>query len=253
MKLTTTQLRKIIREELNKINESSFGGGQAPLKKFMVLVGPPSVGKSTWIQDNFNPDDVYIINRDDIVESVAEDYGWTYDEMFAAPPQDAQIGDSDEKYGSVVKSPSYMTWQPLSFDKVLEANGIVFNEFNERVAGAVPSSKDIVVDMTNMSARARSGAMKAIQGYENSYEKVAVVFETEGAEEFIKKVAAKRAAAARRMGKSKTIPPHVFDRMFANFQKVEPSEGFDRIESVDNRSFLRARGGKFNPPSGFDF
>jgi hypothetical protein len=245
MKLTTKQLRRIIKEELNKINESDFGGEQMALKKFMVLVGPPSVGKSTWIQNNL-PDDVYVINRDDIVEAVAEDYNWTYDDMFAAPPQDAQVGDFDEKYGKVVQSPSYMSWQPLSFDKILEANGIVFNEFNQRVAGAVPSSKDIVVDMTNMNARARSGAMRAVQGHENRYEKIAVVFETEGAEEFIKKVAAKRAAAAKRMGKSKTIPPHVFDRMFSSFQKVEPSEGFDKIVSVDNRQFLRQMGGERN-------
>jgi hypothetical protein len=140
-------------------------------KTIFVLVGPPSVGKSTWIKNTFD-NDPYIVNRDDIVESVAQEYGWTYDDLFAAPPKDAQLGDSDEKYGEVVQSPSYMSWQPLSFSKVLEANGKVFSQFNERVAGAVPSGQDIVVDMTNMNAGARKGALRAIEGSEDDYKKL---------------------------------------------------------------------------------
>ena len=212
-------------------------------KTIFVLVGPPSVGKSTWIKNTFD-NDPYIVNRDDIVESVAQEYGWTYDDLFAAPPKDAQLGDSDEKYGEVVQSPSYMSWQPLSFSKVLEANGKVFSQFNERVAGAVPSGQDIVVDMTNMNAGARKGALRAIEGSEDNYKKVAVVFEFEGSEEFIKKVAEKRAEAAKRMGKSKTIPPAAFDRMFSSFANVSEDEGFDEIVSVDNREMIKQLAGE---------
>ena len=35
-------------------------------KNIFVLVGPPSVGKSTWIRNHFGDDNPYIINRDDI-------------------------------------------------------------------------------------------------------------------------------------------------------------------------------------------
>ena len=56
--------------------------------KMIVLVGPPSVGKSTWIKSNFP--DAYIISRDDIVDLVSINYGWTYDDMFATPPEDAE-------------------------------------------------------------------------------------------------------------------------------------------------------------------
>ena len=34
-------------------------------RKMIILVGPPSVGKSTWIKSNLP--DAYIINRDDLV------------------------------------------------------------------------------------------------------------------------------------------------------------------------------------------
>lgn len=208
------------------------------MKNIFVLVGPPSVGKSTWIQKTFGDIKPYIINRDDLVEQVASEEGWTYDDMFVAPPKDAQIGDTDEKYGNVVKAPTWMTWQATVFDKVLEANGEVQKLFNERVSGAIPSGKDIVVDMTNMNAGARKGALRAIQGLEGEYEKIAVVFRFKNVEEFIKRVAAKRAEVAKRMGKSKTIPHAAFKRMFDAYMEVDESEGFDEVVFVDNRPLL---------------
>jgi predicted kinase len=207
-------------------------------KSIFVLVGPPSVGKSTWIENTFE-DEPYIINRDDLVEQVAEEYGWTYDDMFASPPQDTNVGDVDDKYGNVAESPSWMTWQNTVFDKVLEANNKVQQLFTTRVSEAAPSGQDIVVDMTNMNAASRKNALKAIEGSEPNYKKVAVVFEFEGAEEAIQAIAQKRAETAQRMGKSKTIPPAAFGRMFGAYQQVDPSEGFDDVVSVDNREKLK--------------
>lgn len=206
-------------------------------KAIIVLVGPPSVGKSTWIKSNFP--DSYVINRDIIVEKVASSYGWTYDDMFATPPSDAQIGDVDEKFGTVKEPPSWMTWAKSVFDKVLEANGKVQKQMNARVQGAVPSEKNIVIDMTNMNAGARKNALKAIEGNEDNYHAVAVDFKFEGAEDTIKKMAAKRAEAAKRMGKSKTIPDAAFDRMFSSYEKPTTGEGFDDVISVDNIGVLK--------------
>ena len=208
-------------------------------RSIFVLVGPPSVGKSTWIKGTFE-ETPYIINRDDLVEQVAGEYGWTYDDMFASPPEDANVGDVDEKYGNVAESPSWMTWQNTVFDKVLEANSKVQQLFTSRVSEATSSEKDIVVDMTNMNAASRKNALKPIEGSEEGYKKIAVVFEFEGAEDAIQSIAQKRAEAAKRMGKSKTIPPAAFKRMFGAYQKVEPSEGFDEVVSVDNRDLLRS-------------
>jgi len=207
-------------------------------RKMLVLVGPPSVGKSTWIASNYP--EAYIINRDDIVESVASSYGWTYDDMFATPPEDAEIGDVDEKYGTVKESPSWMTWAETIFDKVFEANGKVQKLMNDKVSQAHPSNKDVVVDMTNMNANSRKNAMKAIEGNEGEYHKVAVDFKFQGAEDVIKKMAEKRAESAKRMGKSKTIPSNVFDKMFSSYSKPSTSEGFDEIVSVDNVKNLKS-------------
>jgi len=206
-------------------------------KRIFVLVGPPSVGKSSWIQNTFD-EEPYVINRDDIVDNVSSGFGWTYDDMFVSPPPDAEIGETDEKYGTVEPAPSWMTWTKTVFSKVQEANGIVQEQFKNRVSQAPSSGKDIVVDMTNMNAQARKAALSAISGHERRYEKIAVVFEFQGAESAIKKVGARRAAAAQRMGKSKTISDNVFQRMFDSFSNPSKGEGFDQIISVDNREML---------------
>jgi len=216
-----------------------FLNEQQQKKNIFVLVGPPSVGKSTWIKNTFSGLSPYIIDRDSIAEQVADEYGWSYDDMFVAPPSDAKIGDTNEKYGTVVKSPSFMTWQPLSFDKIIEANNKVQKLFTNRVANAAPSNKDIVVDMTNMNAGARKAALKSIEGKQGDYKKIAVVFKFEGAEDLIVQIANKRAELAKQMGKAKTVPEAAIRRMFAAFQDVLPEEGFDEVISVDNRAALK--------------
>ena len=234
---------KFVKENLQNTNKTIY-----------VLVGPPSVGKSTWIKQTFVDVDPYVINRDEIVEQVVAslnssndekqqtpeviEENWTYDDLYVAPLPGAVEGDVSEKYGTVVKSPEYMTWQPLSYDKVMEANGKVAELFSKKVSEA-KGQENIVVDMTNMNAGSRVGALKAIEGVEHEYRKVAVVFNFKGSEDIIKKVAQKRAEEAKKQGLSKTIPPEAFDRMFKSFQEVSPEEGFDEVVNVDNTEKLK--------------
>jgi len=232
MKLIIENFNKFLTEQENK-------------KKLFILVGPPSVGKSHWIEKTFE-NKPYIISRDDIAEEVAGNYSspdgtpWSYDDLFIPPPKGSKLGEVDENYGRVIRSPKWMRkWQPLSYSKVKRANDVIQQKFMERVRGAIPSNQDIVVDMTNMTAAARLRAMDAIKGSEQDYKKVAVVFDFEDSEEIIKRVAVKRQNDLKKQGKAKTIPPHVLDRMFKSFEEVKDSEGFDEIISVDNREALR--------------
>ena len=52
------------------------------MKTIYILIGPPSVGKSTWIKNNLSDKNPYIINRDDLVEKIAEEIELTYDDLF---------------------------------------------------------------------------------------------------------------------------------------------------------------------------
>ena len=210
---------------------------EANKRKIFVLIGPPSIGKSTWVKNNV--EDPYIISRDDIVEEVSARHGFVYDEMFTAPPEDAKLGDVDEKFGTVIESPPFMKWQPLSYDKIFSANGEVQKLFLKRVSGAHPSEQDVVVDMTNMYVNSRKNALKAIEGYEEEYKKIAVVFEFKGGEDIIKKMAKKRAELAKQAGKNKTIPDHVIDKMMTNFAEVSPEEGFDEVIRVNTIADLK--------------
>lgn len=202
-------------------------------RKLFVLVGPPSVGKSTWIANTFaGKESPYIISRDDIAELVAAEYGWTYDDMFVNPPKESPIGEHSEKYGTVVKAPHWMNWTKTAFDKVLAANSQVQKKFDAKVNAAQSTNKDVVVDMTNMNSSSRKRALNMIQG---NVEKIAVVFEFKGSEEFIKRIAEKRAEVAKQMGKRKTVSGSVIDDMMSKFSYPTKAEGFDEIISVDNR------------------
>lgn len=209
------------------------------MKTIYILIGPPSVGKSTWIKNNLSDKNPYIINRDDLVEKVAEEIGLTYDDLFVTPPSVSNLGDVSDKYGTVVQSPDYMTWSPLSYDKILDANGKVAELFTQRVSDA-RNYETIIVDMTNMNSGSRKSALNAIKGFENEYKKIAVVFKFKGSEDLIKQVAKKRAEEAKKIGKSKTIPDTAFDRMFQSYQEVTPDEGFDEVIEVDNTSTLKS-------------
>lgn len=58
--------------------------------KLFFLIGPPAVGKSTWIQNNVDIiGDAAIVNRDEMVEAVASSTTiGTYDEMYVKAPAD---------------------------------------------------------------------------------------------------------------------------------------------------------------------
>ena len=207
-------------------------------KSIYVLVGPPSVGKSTWIKNTFGDISPYIISRDDTAEAVAEQLGLTYDDMFVMPPPGSKLGDEDPKYGKVVESPSEMKWNPTQYDKVVAANQRINGWLYKKIKQADVSGKDIVVDMTNMTIRARKRALEAIEGKESEYKKVAVVFETSGAEDIIAKNAARRSEITKAAGRPKTVPPEQIFKMLSTFQAISSQEGFDEVVSVDNRAEL---------------
>lgn len=228
-----------LNEEISRMKNMMgllFESNEIENGKLFILVGPPSVGKSTWIKNypEFNDETPYVINRDDIVEEVASSYGLTYDDMFAKPSPDENIGDENPKYGKVIESPPQIQqYVKLSYDKVLDANNEINKLLEDKFSNAA-NNKYVVVDMTNMSKFARQNALSKLTPILPDHEKIAVVFNFKGGEDLIKNMAKKRSEEYKIKGKSKTIPPEAFDRMFSTFQEVSSEEGFDDVIQVDN-------------------
>ena len=62
--------------------------GEGSKPRLIFLIGPPAVGKSTWVEKNVSAD-VLVLNRDDIVKKVARESGvGTYDDMYKRPPKE---------------------------------------------------------------------------------------------------------------------------------------------------------------------
>ena len=219
------------------MNFKTYMEQQSIDKTLMILVGPPSIGKSTWIETN--APEAYVINRDDIVTRVAGEFGMTYDDLFVSPNQELPEGHVDQNYGEVIARPEYLpSFLPDKvWSNVTHANGQVAEELAADFPAAIKSGQDIVIDMTNMSVGARKAQLDNFSSVLDEYKKVAVVFNFEGSDvqQALKKIAGSRAEEIRASGGSKTIPDTAFDRMFASYEPPSASEGFDEVISVDDR------------------
>jgi predicted kinase len=102
----------------------------------LILVGPPLVGKSTWIKNNFKDREVTIISRDQIVMDV---YGSeNYDEAFRNVNQK-------------------------------EVN----QELESRMVDANENGDNVIVDMTNLTSKRRRHTLSY---FDDEYTKIAVIF-----------------------------------------------------------------------------
>lgn len=191
---------------IESIEQKPFGEDNAEGKpELVVLIGPPAIGKSTFIKKNFHPGSTVVVSRDDIVNQVADENGMTYDDMF-------------------IKNP-----------KTDAANKEVNRRLADHFAKAVRSGKNVVVDMTNMNANSRRNAMSKIAGMERNFFKRAVVFTMKDTDlpALLARMEA-RATQIKNAGGSKTIGKDVIMRMIQSFQQVNPDEGFDRVDTVNS-------------------
>ena len=184
------------------ISQEPFGQENHNNKKeLIVLVGPPAIGKSTYIaKRKFSPDDVIVINRDNIVDEVAVSIGKTYDDMFN-----------------------------YTDPEIKNANDTINKKLEHQFKTAVISGKNIIVDMTNMNSKTRKRALQYADGHD--FFKIAVVFTMQ--ESDMPELLNRMQKRSLEIG-SKTIGQPIIDRMISSFQQVSPDEGFDKVETFNN-------------------
>jgi predicted kinase len=160
--------------------------------KFIVLVGPPACGKSTWTNKNYK--DAFIISRDSIVEDVAKELGLVYNDLFK------------------------------STDIAKTGNEMIYKRFKERCRLAITSGLDIVVDMTNMNIKSRKQALDILPNTED-YNKIAVIFDFTNKNEILKRNAKREIEN----GGTKSISDDVYKKMYDSYIEPTLEEGFDQI------------------------
>lgn len=109
------------------------------MSEYVVMIGLPGSGKSTWIKAHMekNPDKNYrVVSSDDIIEEHATEKGLTYDEVFH------------------------------------EHQRFAIKEMNRRLKEYIKNGDNIIHDQTNMGAKKRKGIINNAKGYDVS----AVVF-----------------------------------------------------------------------------
>lgn len=116
-----------------------------PVNNLYILVGPPGIGKSTWISNNFNPKNVYIISYDSAKEEVLK---------------------------------KHKVFNSLA-NKQVEA--LVEAQF----AGAASCNKDIIIDNPSLKKSHRANLLNKLNLGEKIYKKIAVVFVFQGFEDLV--------------------------------------------------------------------
>lgn len=151
------------------------------MPEVILMVGLPGSGKSTYINKYFKTDYV-IISSDDLIQEKADELGKTYDDVFSD-----YIGDAS-KYANIL------------LDK------------------AIKDRKNIIIDKTNMSKKARNRVLSRIP---TDYTKTAIVFNVDT------EVLLNRITTRNKTGK--TISMNVLFDMQRNYDEPTISEGFDKI------------------------
>ena len=240
MKITRRQLKKLIQESLGFTPSAS---------DLFVLIGPPSVGKSTWIRENVP--DAYVISSDEITEAIAAQNKMSYDDMYEYPPQPTlRSGEPNPdfdpdavhpRFGKIVdQGISWKKWAPKAYEKVNALEIQALEKLEQVKKDAKLSGKPIVIDMTNMNVGVRKRIIGEMLQYTGmDLKKIGVVFEFAGEEEDIKQLARTRNTLRQLSGEGpKTIPDGAYDRMMGGYEP--PAEGeFDQVIIVDNRGKIK--------------
>lgn len=241
------------------------------MPKIISLVGVPSIGKSTWIENNSDKDFVEVISNDDVRVKAAAENRITYDETFLRVDESKKNYSHLNKYGNVVevitvfspktgfkvlgegkmalngnikledgtflKKEDHEDHENYSSQKMYEAQAKaakqISDEFGQNIEKAAKSGKDIIIDMTNMNEGSRQSIIKQIKAFnpDEEFELEAVDFKVRPENEIYIRLNSQLRSYE---AKDKTIPDEAYNGMYSSYKEPTIEEGYGSI-SVENQ------------------
>lgn len=152
--------------------------------KFIMLVGLPASGKSTFVKEWRLGEAV--VSSDDYIETEATAAGKTYDEFFSP-----EIYKEAENYMNVV------------------------------FENAIKDKNSIIWDQTNLSVKKRMSVLKRVPA---EYTKIAVVFETPSSEEWNRRLNSRPGKTIPKHVLDSMLTNFVYPSLDEGFDKIIPFE-----------------------------
>lgn len=211
---------------LKQIKQKNYGvDNLANKREFVMLVGLPGSGKSTYLKNNFTSHKV--VSRDNLCLKIAKFLKLTYNDLFLTPPSDSVIDSfvkGKESFGKVIKG----SRSKFGYEKLEKINAIITKTFSRRLNHLINNTNNnIVVDMVNLSPNSRRKFLNLIK-HKDFYVK-AVVFEFNdyNLPELQKRIDNRP---------DKKISINTISMFMDGFKEITETELFHKVESVYNFS-----------------
>lgn len=244
------------------IKYQDFLNESLSIKEFILLVGPPGMGKSFYTNKLEKKYDIF--NRDDLVVEICEREGFTYKEAYDRPklvmdrntreyfvPDDADFYEENgKKYlknyeflGEIIEIPEnhYMRrWSKDCFKKIIDINNEIEDTFINGVERSISELHNIVIDMTNITKILRRTMINKLKDKREYYKVIAVIFNNGGKnmEDLIIDINNKRNLDFVKTKREKGLPDAVIRTFIKNYEEPKKEEGIDEIIHVDTKKEL---------------
>ena len=231
-------------------------------KEFILLVGPPGMGKSFYTNKLEKKYDIF--NRDDVATEISEKNGFTYKESFNRPtlvlnrshktyfvPEESDFYEEDGKrylrnyefLGEVIELPesSFMRrWSSEGFKKVIDLNHEVEETFNNRLEKSIKENHNIIIDLTNITKVSRRTMINSLKDNRSKYKVIAIIFNEGGKdmEDLMISVNRKRDLDLIKTKREKELSDDLLKTFLKNYEDPEKEEGIDEIVHVDTKKEL---------------